>query len=183
MSGTREKIVEMADKLIRVKGYNAFSYKDIADPLEVKNAAIHYHFPAKSDLGEGVIVHELETFAVQREQWRRLPEDEQLDKLFDVFRRHCKAGNICLIGSLAPDFETLPEDMQGKIQEMTLEILEWVTACLEKGRKKKLFHFKGDAEDRALMVMSNLQSSLLLSRVLGPHVCQRITKRLLEDLR
>ncbi|CAL1519641.1 TetR/AcrR family transcriptional regulator [Chitinophaga sp. MM2321] len=183
MSETKEKIVAMADQLIRVKGFNAFSYKDISDPLSVKNAAIHYHFPVKADLGISVIDKELEKFAAHTHRWKNLPEDEQLVKLFDVFRKHSQAHNICLMGSLAPDYGTLSPDMQQKVQEMATGILTWLTHCLEQGRRKKLLHFKGDAGDRALLVISNLQASLLLSRVLGGGICNRITKRLLEDLR
>ncbi|MBB4046226.1 AcrR family transcriptional regulator [Bacteroides reticulotermitis] len=39
----------MADELIKTIGYNAFSYADISKQLNIKNAAIHYYFPTKSD--------------------------------------------------------------------------------------------------------------------------------------
>ena len=56
---TREEIIDLAEDLIRQNGYNAFSYSDIAAMLEVRPAAIHYHFPSKSDLGVAVIEREL----------------------------------------------------------------------------------------------------------------------------
>ncbi|RBL91964.1 TetR/AcrR family transcriptional regulator [Chitinophaga flava] len=182
MSETKDKIVSLADKLIRVKGFNAFSYKDISDPLEMKNAAIHYHFPSKADLGIAVVDDEMERFSRNTTGWSKLPEDKQLANLFDVFRRHCHAGNVCLMGSLAPDYETLTPAMQTKIQAMADAIVEWVSHLLEQGRKNKRFHFKGTARDRALLVISNLQSSLLLSRVMGPETFDRISHQLLEDL-
>ncbi|SKA41727.1 transcriptional regulator, TetR family [Chitinophaga eiseniae] len=183
MTLMKDKIVTLADKLIRVKGFNAFSYKDIADPLSVKNAAVHYHFPSKADLGMAVIGEEMQRFQHSVQQWQQLPEEEQLALLVDVFRKHCYAGNVCLMGSLAPDYETLTPQMQEKINEMAEAIVEWVTTCLEKGRKNKRFHFKGTAGDRALLVISNLQSSLLLARVMGPEAFDRIGRQLLEDLR
>jgi TetR/AcrR family transcriptional repressor of nem operon len=182
MAETKEKIVTMADHLVRTKGFNAFSYKDIADPLAVKNAAIHYHFPAKSDLGISVIDTEIIKFTASTEKWKKLPEDKQLAKLFDVFRKHNQAGNICLMGSLATDYETLSAEMQQKVHLMGSKILHWLTNCLEQGRKNKYIHFKGAADARALMIMSNLQSSLLLSRVLGPSAFRKITDQLLADL-
>ncbi|MCW3465345.1 TetR/AcrR family transcriptional regulator [Chitinophaga nivalis] len=183
MSGTKDKIVSMADRLVRTKGFNAFSYKDISDPLAIKNAAIHYHFPAKADLGAGVIDMEIARFDANIEKWKKLPEDVQLQKLFDVFRKHSSAGNICLIGSLAADFETLTPAMRDKVHTMATRILVWMTDCLETGRKHKRLHFNGQAEDRALIIMSNLQSSLLLSRILGPATFRKIADQLLEDLR
>lgn len=182
MSETKDKIISMADRLVRTKGFNAFSYKDIAAPLDIKNAAVHYHFPAKSDLGVEVIDQEIEKFNSFTVKWKQLPENEQLAKLVDVFRKHNNQGNICLMGSLATDFETFSPAMQAKVQEMADGIVSWLTNCLEQGRKNKCIHFKGPAQARALIIMSNLQSSLLLSRVMGPAAFRSITDQLLEDL-
>lgn len=182
MSETKDKIVELADRLVRTKGFNAFSYKDISVPLDIKNAAIHYHFPAKADLGVEVVDQEIAKFHMQTGRWKNLPENEQLKKLTEVFRRHSREGNICLMGSLAPDYETLEPAMQAKVQEMAGDILSWLTQCLEQGRKKKLIHFKGDAYARALIIISNLQASLLLSRVMGPSAFRVIAEQLMDDL-
>ena len=62
MNDTRSEIVRLAGELIRSIGYNAFSYADISQKLNIKNAAIHYYFPAKSDLGVEVIRENLEAF-------------------------------------------------------------------------------------------------------------------------
>ena len=51
----REEIIQLADTLIRQKGYNAFSFYEISDKVGIKTASIHYHFPAKSDLGIAVV--------------------------------------------------------------------------------------------------------------------------------
>ncbi|MBV8253416.1 MAG: TetR/AcrR family transcriptional regulator [Chitinophaga sp.] len=182
MSETKDKIVSLADQLIRVRGFNAFSYKDIAEPLEMKNAAVHYHFPAKSDLGIGVIQHDRNRFAATIAKWNKLPEQEQLQQLINVFRKHCHAGNICLMGSLSPDYNTLAPDMQQEVQQMAEDILHWLSQTLENGRKHKRFQFKGKAADRALLIMTNLQASLLMSRVLGPEIFTRISHQLMEDL-
>lgn len=182
MSETKDKIVALADHLVRTKGFNAFSYKDISAPLEIKNAAIHYHFPAKTDLGVEVVDQEIAKFHMQTNRWKNLPENEQLKKLTEVFRRHSREGNICLMGSLAPDFVTLEPAMQAKVQEMAGDIVSWLTQCLEQGRKKKLIHFKGAANARALIIISNLQASLLLSRVMGPSAFRLIAEQLMDDL-
>ena len=182
MSDTREKIIELADQLMRTKGFNAFSYADISAPLAIKNAAIHYHFPNKADLGICVIDREMEKLNGCIRQWEKLPPDEQLKKLVNVFQQRSKQGLICLAGSLTPDYDTYSPPMQEKVQEMCKGILSWMAQCLEKGRAAKKFHFEGNAHDRALMVMSNLMSSLLFSRVLGNNTFGRMSKQLSKDL-
>ncbi len=182
MQDTKERIVSLADQLIKTRGYNAFSYKDISDPLEIKNAAIHYHFPTKTDLGIAVIDIEVERFILLSGKWATQPEDKQLKQLFETFNKKNKEGLVCLMGSLSPDYETFPSALQEKVTGMSSTFLNWTSECLEKGREKGLFHFDGDAYDRALLVMTNLLASLLLCRVMGNKVFSRITNQLLKDL-
>lgn len=182
MKETKNKILDVGEKLVRTKGFNAFSYKDIAAPLHIKNAAIHYHFPSKTDLGVEIIQHTIQAIAAQKQQWQNLPEDEQLKNFADTYYRSHEAGLVCLMGSLAPDFETLPENMQKKLQEMGHEMLAWLTMCLENGRAKGIFNFTGEPYDKALAVVSSLLSSLLLARVLGKDIFRRINHQIFLDL-
>jgi AcrR family transcriptional regulator len=183
MQDTKERIIALADQLIKTKGYNAFSYKDISDPLEIKNAAIHYHFPTKTDLGVAVVDLETERFKAGTAKWAALPEDKQLKQLFETFNKKHKEGLVCLMGSLSPDYETFPGPLQERVTAMSSTFLDWTASCLENGRKKGLFHFDGDAYDRSLLVMSNMLASLLLTRVMGPKVFSKISNQLLKDLR
>ncbi|SFM68287.1 transcriptional regulator, TetR family [Chitinophaga sp. YR627] len=182
MQDTREKIIALADQLIRTKGYNAFSYKDISDPLEIKNAAIHYHFPTKTDLGVAVVDFETERFKEHTAKWSGMPEDKQLKQLFETFNRKHKEGLVCLMGTLSPDYKTFPESLQEKVTEMSAAFANWTSQCLENGRKKGFFAFDGDAYDRALLVLSNLLASLLMSRVMGPKTYGKISGQLYKDL-
>ena len=52
---TANLILDVAEQLVQVRGFNAFSYADVAGELELTNAALHYHFPSKSELGEALI--------------------------------------------------------------------------------------------------------------------------------
>src|ERR1700729_1727333 len=53
---TATQILDVAERLLQVRGYNGFSYADIAAELGVTTAALHYHFASKAELGEAVIV-------------------------------------------------------------------------------------------------------------------------------
>jgi AcrR family transcriptional regulator len=183
MSGTKENIVGLADELIRKRGFNAFSYNDIAVPLEVRNAAIHYYFPSKSDLGEAVIDVELRKVEEYRQESEHLTGEEQLKQLVGVFRRNNKLRMICLMGSLTPDYDTFEVPMRRKVKEMCLSILDWVAESLEKARGEGKLQFDGAAGDRALLMISTLLSSLLLSRVLGTNIFERMLDQLLLDMK
>ena len=182
MKETRDEIITLADEFIRTRGFNAFSYADIAGIMDVRKPTLHYYFPSKSDLGISVIDKELEAMARLKDETKALPGDEQLKKLVGVFFNRSRKGKICLTGSLTPDYTTLSEPMQNKVQEMCRTILDSMAASLEKGRTERRLSFTGTAEDRALIVMSGLLSSLLLSRVLGDHVFDRMIGQLLKDM-
>ncbi len=179
---TKDKIVALADEFIREKGYNAFSYKDIADTLALRNAAIHYSFPTKEALGVQVVNRELDLFTLHQASWLSLAPQERLKKLFDRFEAYNCQRLICLMGSLSPDFETLPVLLQGKVRELSNRLLDWLSAVLQEGRSLGQLHFAGDAYDRSLIIMSDLMASLLLARVLGQDTFQRISTQSLKDI-
>lgn len=183
MGDTKEHIIELADELIRKRGFNAFSYSDIAVPLAVRNAAIHYYFPSKSDLGEAVIDVEMKKVEEYRRESAHLTGDGQLKLLVGVFRRNNKLRLICLMGSLTPDYDTFEEPMRRKVKEMCTGILDWVTLALAKAREEGRLRYEGAPGDRALLVVSTLLSSLLLSRVLGENIFERMLDQLLQDMR
>lgn len=182
VSDMRENIIDKAEELIRTKGYNAFSYSDIAGVLHIRNAAIHYYFPSKADLGVGVVEREIGAIASSREEWEGLPGNVQLRKVMERFYNSYRRGWICLNGSLTPDFLTLPDPLQEKVKQMCEGILDWMTEALEKGRADGTLAFEGEAESRALLVISSLLSSLLLARVLGKEVLPRMLDQLLKDI-
>jgi TetR/AcrR family transcriptional repressor of nem operon len=179
---TRDKIVHLADELIRMKGYNAFSYKDIAATLDIKNAAVHYHFQTKGDLGARVVEEDIGLFRQHMQTWLELPPNEQLKKLFDRFHKYNRGGLLCLMGSLSADYDTLPSGVKVKVRELSTYLLDWLTVVLEAGRKEGLLRFEGTPYDRSLLIMSDLMSSLILSRVLGTDAFARVSAQLLKDL-
>src|SRR5450631_2839093 len=60
---TRSRILDVAERLVQVRGFNGFSYADVAAELEITKASLHYHFPGKAELGETLIARYSERFA------------------------------------------------------------------------------------------------------------------------
>ena len=48
----RERILSAAEKRVRAVGFNAVSFRDLANDVGVKSSSVHYHLPRKQDLGE-----------------------------------------------------------------------------------------------------------------------------------
>ena len=53
--GRDAAILDVAERLVQTRGFNGFSYADVASELAVTKASLHYHFPSKAELGEALI--------------------------------------------------------------------------------------------------------------------------------
>lgn len=180
MNDTRSEIIRLANELIRSVGYNAFSYADISKQLNVKNAAIHYYFPAKSDLGIAVIKENQLLFLERAEQWNKLDYRQQYKKYITMHDSFIKTHWTCIVGSLAPSFDTLPENMQKELQKLVNTILDWLTDLLTKGKENGVFDFKETPRVKAYITHSALLSSLQMNKVLRNDIYKSIQEGLLN---
>jgi AcrR family transcriptional regulator len=55
LSSARHRHILIAERLVQTRGYNGFSYADVAAELNISKASLHYHFPGKAELGEALI--------------------------------------------------------------------------------------------------------------------------------
>lgn len=181
MRDTKNEIVVLADRFIRTRGFNAFSYADISKLLLVKNAAIHYHFPSKFDLGLAVIEKTIKSFEGLSLSWNALTSDCQLEKYMGIYENTKSENCVCMMGALAPVYDTLSVDMQEALTLLGQTLIHWLSGLLEKGREEGFFCFKGSARAQAYLIQSSLLASLLLDKVLQDDVCKTIKEGILKN--
>lgn len=162
---TREQIIQLADSLIREKGYNAFSFYDISKSVGIKTASIHYHFPAKSDLGIAVIEDHLHHLNLVMKKFESKAPIERLDKFFSIYTSIKNENKVCLVGSLATDFNTLDKKIQARLKVFSDTMLAWVIRFLEEGREDNVFQFRGSSRTKAIMIIGNMLAIVQLSRL------------------
>ncbi len=182
MISTRQKIVVIADQLIRAKGYNAFSYAGIASTLNIKNAAIHYHFPTKAALGKAVIIASREKFRQNTLAWTSFNAYDQIVAFIDMYSKNSKNNCICFMGALGSSFNTLPEEMQTELSAAHKEITIWLINTLEQGKKKNELVFENSPEKMSDLITSGMLASLILDRVSNQNVIQNVRQTLLFGL-
>lgn len=161
----REEIIQLADALIKQKGYNAFSFYEISDTVGIKTASIHYHFPTKADLGVAVIERHIENLNDLIGKLKGRSPIEKLERFFSIYANIQMESKVCLVGSLATDFKTLDEKVQNKLKEFSALMLDWVSGFLEEGRDNKVFEFEGLPRTKALIIISNMLAIVQLSRL------------------
>ena len=109
--GTAERILDIAEHLVQVRGFNGFSYADIASELGITTASLHYHFASKAELGSAVIARYAERFGEALAEIDRDVKDAhaKLEAYAALYAQVLRDERMCLCGILAAEYQTLPE--------------------------------------------------------------------------
>jgi len=182
---TQRIIMDLAESFLQEKGFNGFSYAHIAKELDVKNAAIHYHFPSKEALVSAVIQRYRDRFKlwINNSRVRDLSPQEKLDWFFGIYTNtRADNGKVCLAGSLETEFNSLPNSLREQTQALTRELLAWLQTTLAEGRDAGVFHFGGEPADKAVLILSSLQGGLQMARALGSSKFRAVVQQHKQDL-
>ncbi len=179
---TREKLIRTADLLIREVGYNAFSFHEISRRVGIKTASIHYYFPTKSDLAVAVIQEQLISLRELMEGVSKKTPEQKLRAFFLIYQRIVGQHQVCLVGSMAPDWNTFDAPVQKALLEFSSSMLSWLEGFLEEGRVKGIFYFAGTARTRALLLVASMIAGLQIIRLTGPEDLSLIQEQITYDL-
>ncbi len=185
IENSKRTILNLAESMLQDRGFNGFSYAHIASELGVKNAAIHYHFPTKEDLSIAVIQRYRERFRlwVNNSRVKDLSPEEKLDWFFNIYASmRADKGKVCLVGSMEAEFNSIPAGLQGEVQTLHKEMLDWLRETLTEGRDAGVFHFNGEPANKAALIMSTLQGGLQMARALGTKKFRDILDQIKLDL-
>jgi TetR/AcrR family transcriptional repressor of nem operon len=166
-SGTTVRILDVAERMLQVRGYNGFSYGDIATELGITRAALHYHFAGKAELGQALIERYATRFAGALAHLDATVPDAgaRLQGYVDLYTDVVSDNRMCLCGMLAAEHRTLPERLQKAVCAFFASNTEWLRGVLEHGRVAGTLAFTGTAEDTAAMVLGGLEGSMLITRL------------------
>jgi len=185
ISNTREQIIDKAFQLMLQRGLNGFSYRDISEPLGVKNAAIHYHFPNKMDLIKALIDENHQVLRRSTSEFMAYggPARPQLEGLFAFTMNQCECGRpICMVGALAIDYDELSDEIKNANDRFMKDSVNWLTKVMDTGREQAEFHFGGDASSKAVSILAMIQGARQFARVHGLDYLEKIFEQVRTDL-
>ena len=132
---TRDLILAEAERLIRTRGYAAFSYADLAEAAAITKASVHYHFPSKEDLIsvllEAYLVRFQAALAEISSHHDGLPG--RLNAYAHLFLDGFEQGMLPLCGALSAERSALPPALQPRIHDFFQIHLDWLHTVLEEG--------------------------------------------------
>lgn len=185
MTTTAERILDVAQRLIQQRGFNAVSYGDLGEEVGIRTASIHYHFQSKRDLGLAlmrryVAAHEAKLAEIDE---KSASNQERLLALIDVYRGLEEDGLVCLAGSLAADLHSLPWALQVVVRSHLDLTEEWIERVVRAGGESREFLVTADPSDFSVQAVANLHGALLVARARkGERTLNRVGRALLGQL-
>ncbi|MCE9582946.1 MAG: TetR/AcrR family transcriptional regulator [Planctomycetes bacterium] len=167
---TRTALLDVAQEFAQTRGYNAFSFRDLADRVGVKTASIHYWFPTKGDLGRELMVRYRESFTgiLDAISERTTDARRRLQAFVDLFRSTLRAGDrMCLCGMLAVEYSTLPAAVQDEVKAFFVLSEKWLARVLDEGKRARTLKFEGTPDAAARVLFASLEGAMMSARAFG----------------
>jgi TetR/AcrR family transcriptional repressor of nem operon len=168
LSDKKTEILDLAQQLMQKRGYNGFSYADIAETVGIRKASIHHHFPSKEALALAVVqrykdnfYNALNAIAIKYAGASWLDIMQAYGKLHEAVLHE---DRLCLCGMLASDMETLPEALQQAIQDFFEQNAQWIVKVLVS--HKHPFR-KPQLKNLAWQIISSLQGAIMIAKLLS----------------
>jgi TetR/AcrR family transcriptional regulator, transcriptional repressor for nem operon len=161
-----QRILDMSQQLLQMRGYNSFDYADISQAIGVNKTIIHEHFPMKSDLAKALVVRYRHTFYELEANIDRSTSHaiRKLEAFADLYLDGLRSGRICLCGMMAEDINTLPPDVQEEVRSFFNENEAWLVKVMREGTEVGLVRLQGAIEVEAQLLMIGLQGAQLTAR-------------------
>jgi TetR/AcrR family transcriptional regulator, transcriptional repressor for nem operon len=163
---TRERALDIAERLVQLRGFNAFSYADVAAELGITKASLHYHFSGKAELGEALVLRYTQHFgkALGTIDSGETSAPDKLRAYLGLYTEVLRGRRMCLCGMLAAEYQTLPKPMRDAVVVFFETNEKWLARTLAQGRDERTLRFQGSPRAGAQMIISALQGAMLIAR-------------------
>lgn len=165
----RERIIDAANRLFYIKGYNQTSFADVADEIGISKGNLHYHFRSKDDLLEAIIALRMQIIKNNLAQW-----DEEFPEPKDKLRRFAQmllneetdlVRYGCPLGSLNMELGKTQQSLRDRSRDMFDLYQQWLEKAFEqmgcKDSGKLSTHLLTMAQGTALMTYVYANGDLL----------------------
>ncbi len=180
MTSTTERLMDAAESRMRLNGYHAVSFRDLAKDLGIKSASVHYHYPQKEDLGLAVVERYSQRFfaAVNAHAAKAKTPKEKIAAFCKTYEEALKTSDkICLCGLLGAESCGLPENLAKAVAAFFEANIKWVWQALpsdmEAAKRKAM----------AAQTVATLQGAMMLATSLkSPKTFETAAKSVLANM-
>lgn len=179
MADTRQMLMDAAEASIRKNGYNAVSFRDLAEALDIKSSSVHYHFRKKEDLGLALVERYSKAFfkKLEQEAGASGAVDGKLKAMVDTYGEALRhSDSICLCGMLGAEISGLPESLSSAVNSFFQANIDWLKTALPSDWPESL------RDTKAQHIVAALQGSMMLANALGePDIFEKTGAQILSE--
>lgn len=165
---TADQIVASAQRLIMARGYNGFSFRDVAEEVGIRSASIHYHFPTKADLAAAIV----QRYRAQAADFRAALDArcashaERLSGFAEMSANAFGDGEgFCVCVNFANDRAALPPAVNAEVAGYVADNRGWLRDVLAAGVAAGEFRRELDVDATAGALTALFQGALVNARV------------------
>lgn len=164
---TKTQLLDSAERAARERGYDGFSYADIAEEVGIRKASIHYHYPAKSDLGLAIIQRYREGL---REQLDGITAGgrnagAKLHAYLKFYRAAMTEGNtVCLCVAFAISRDNLADPILVELDQFHDDSIKWLSAIYVEAIDDRSVVGVGNPEQEAASTLALVEGAQLIAR-------------------
>ena len=168
LSSTAAQIVASARALLSTRGYNGFSYADIAETVGISKPSIHHHFPSKAAL----VRHVVEAYRAEAQDGMAALRDQVADPLARLqawthYLQTCiRDGSLpfCICAMLATEMPTIPDEVGAVVRGHFDDLSGWLAALLAEGARSGQFRLHAEPPTEALAFMASIHGAMISAR-------------------
>lgn len=160
MNDTKTKILDLAERLTQVNGFNGFSYLDLAEEIGIKAASIHYYFKSKDDLAVALVerTYERHTKSFQDMDRNIDTPKKRLEAVIEYFQSYAQEEKFCLCGMMAVNLHSVSPRVSKRLDHYFADFQAWLAQQF-----KQIGH--KNPKVQGMRFLSALEGSLLLARL------------------
>jgi len=126
---TKTALLDVAEHAARARGFDGFSYADLAEAVGIRKASIHYHFPTKAGLSVALMDRYGANIAKLCNDIAEANDkaSHRLLGLISLYRSALNDGEtLCLCVSLTASHQSLPDEVNTEIIAFRDRMTTWI---------------------------------------------------------
>ena len=164
---TQEQILDLAQQYIQQRGYNGFSFRDLANGIGVKSSSIHYHFASKAQLAIAVTSRYRRNFTAATVQLeaKNPTATDVLIAYAQIFISTLEDDRkACLCAMLASDFDSIDGAVTDEVKAFFAEQYKWLAGIVAGGIAHGTIRANVVPDEFAVLYFSALEGAMMLAK-------------------
>lgn len=164
---TKDALLDCAERAARARGYDGFSYADLASEIGIRKASIHHHFPTKADLALDLMRRYRERFFQTLEEIARVTPRgaDRIRGFLDVYRQALDGGaSACLCVMFSAGREALSDPVLADLNRFHTDALAWLSAAFARARADGSIEGLADPAAEAAACLALVEGAQLMAR-------------------